>query len=389
MAWEVWEVSQASSKTRQHTTNKLCSINNKLTRTTNNQSKIIMSELGAADALPTVFINKYVVPPSQVAQLRSLFIDSLDEMIETGGHFEVRSLTSNCFELHVHRDESSDVDESLLSVKRLKGRSVSDGTAYGGYTLCEFNDDHPFTYHMHPIEADDRGCPINIPNLVSNEDMIGVVQDNVHNSGYLSNPNGRSMFDILCCPMGLFVYAPEPQMIQKWISMEDEINEDNVVQLMKMFDPRFTKRKLMVRGMDETIQQVKHLIQTDRSESNDFWATEENSLMNSAFNIFIGSWYYTNKKKGFFYKEIMAHYGTLGYQIWSSTRKVKSKDPDHDRANLPVKEQIAWFTSEDFMKIEWHTVPMLQKYLSRMRQEGFYIEFFNWSSVDTGIEFIL
>jgi len=68
---------------------------------------------------------------------------------------------------------------------------------------------------------------------------------------------------------------------------------------------------------------------------------------------------------------------------------VKSKDSDHDRANLPVKEQIAWFTSEEFMKIDWHTVPMLQKYLSRMRQEDFYIEFFNWSSVDTGIEFIL
>lgn len=367
-------------------------------------------------------VTKYVIPAEHVRRLRGIYLQSLHSMEEVGSRFHARSITSNCIELHVldpddehvqrfeslfsSRDSSSngndDDDDNVLQqdkkgsngtetgvvTKRSGGRSVHDGTAYGGYTLCEFNDDHPFTFHTHPIEADKRGRPINMPNLVSNEDMIGVVQDNVHNTGYLSNVNGRNVFDVLCCPIGIFVYAPEMTMIHKWIELEDEVNERNVLRLIKMFDPKFTSRQMAKIGVQRTIEHCKCLIQTDRSESNDFWATEENALMNSGFNEYIGSWYYTNRKRGFFHEEIVSHFDTLGYQVWHS-KSCKHQLTEHERANLSVKEQIAWFTSDEFMAVDWHRVPMLRRYLSRMRSEGFFIEFFNWSSIDSGIEFLL
>src|SRR5690606_24249041 len=123
---------------------------------------------------------------------------------------------------------------------------------------------YEFTFHCHPIECDEYGNVINIPNLVSNEDMIGVVQDSYKNTGYLSNRNGKNIFDILCCPMGIFVYAAEEKIINKWIECEDVIAQSNVeYYYRKFFDSKFKLDKFLKKEGDinSLIKKIKNFIQ--------------------------------------------------------------------------------------------------------------------------------
>mgnify|MGYP006996230370 FL=1 len=57
------------------------------------------------------------------------------------------------------------------------------------------------------------------------------------------------------------------------------------------------------------------MISSTHTKKNPYWAPVENSLMNSGFNEFIGSWYWAQKKKGFFSQQIIKDYSTLGYLL--------------------------------------------------------------------------
>jgi hypothetical protein len=64
---------------------------------------------------------------------------------------------------------------------------------------------------------------------------------------------------------------------------------------------------------DEIIVKAKELISSTHEDKNPYWASVENSLMNAGFNEYIGSWYWTKNKKGFFSQQILKDFSTLGY----------------------------------------------------------------------------
>tara|TARA_Y100000589_G_scaffold321487_1_gene352907 strand:+ start:770 stop:1540 length:771 start_codon:yes stop_codon:yes gene_type:complete len=79
--------------------------------------------------------------------------------------------------------------------------------------------DFPFTYHTHPIVIDHLQRNIeNYPNLISDDDLIGSIQDNIffeykdtRNICGKKNiyTNGINLFDLLACPYGIFIYRPD------------------------------------------------------------------------------------------------------------------------------------------------------------------------------------
>ncbi|EFC40187.1 virulence-related protein Nf314 [Naegleria gruberi] len=282
------------------------------------------------------------------------------------------------------------LDEEQASSSIRKGRRQLD------YTLCEVHDDVPYTFHCHPIEIDRKTkLPINMANLISSEDMIGVVQDHIDNVGYLSNCQGKLLFDILLCPVGIFVYSATNAIIEKWIEMEEAMpyNQKNR-KLMKLLDP------LSDCSNNENFEkQLKHLIHTTLNEDNPFWATEENALMNEGFNAYIGSWYYLNNNQGVFATEIIPKFRYLGYQFWwkdevdnltlknSNRKSNKVQDVSDDEEvqaslaeGMKLPKQLEWFKSEEFLSIDYKSHSLVKDYVQDMKNLGFYVEFFNWNS---------
>lgn len=302
----------------------------------------------------------FMISQETKEKLLKIFKKSIKTQKELSGHFIPKILNEQNVELTIQED------------------SILIGRQEDGYSLCGNDDnDYEFTFHCHPIECDKYGNVINIPNLVSNEDMIGVVQDSYKNTGYLSNKNGKNIFDILCCPMGIFVYSAEEKIINKWIECEDVIDQSNVeYYYKKFFDSKFKLEKFLKKegDLNSLIEKIKNFIQNDKSKKNPFWAVEENSLMNDQFNAYLGSWYYQNDGKSVFSKIILPKFQHLGYQIWFKDQKTKSDK----RANLKFKEQKKWFFSEEFYSINYKNVKLLQDYLNVMRDLGFSIQFFNW-----------
>jgi len=82
--------------------------------------------------------------------------------------------------------------------------------------------DFPFTFHTHPIVINlNKNIVDNYPNLISDEDLIGSVVDNIY-CNFLDERNicdktgnqnigGINFFDIVAVPYGLFVYRPDPK----------------------------------------------------------------------------------------------------------------------------------------------------------------------------------
>ena len=103
-----------------------------------------------------------------------------------------------------------------------------------GYELANFlpgttslnSGDFPFTFHTHPIVIKDDIEVDNYPNLISDDDFIGVIMDNFfckfpsnrnmcNNKVQEKNVGGISIFDIVAVPYGLFVYLPSQSWIYK------------------------------------------------------------------------------------------------------------------------------------------------------------------------------
>eukprot|EP01080_Neovahlkampfia_damariscottae_P007883 gene7883-12352_t len=264
--------------------------------------------------------------------------------------------------------------ELILEEAQCEGRKED------GYTVCGFDPtmDCEYTFHTHCVEVDKNGWPQNYPNLISNEDMIGIVQDSYLNDGYLSNDNGKNHFDVLCCPIGILIYFSKPKIIQRWKECEEKITKNNYIEYMKWFKPRYKKPKNS--SVEEEIEILKELIQTTKSKKNQFWATEENALMNSDFNQYIGSWYYDQHGIGIFPNEIKKKFSCLGYSKWF---KVKPKDEvsdtstPKDRANSTWEDQFRWFSSDEFLKKSFKSE--LSSYIKCLDKYGFGVKFFHWN----------
>lgn len=81
--------------------------------------------------------------------------------------------------------------------------------------------DYPFTFHTHPIvigKTAHKTYVDNFPNLISDQDLIGSIQDNYYydcrndrkicEAKLPENVGGINFFDIVAVPYGLFVYRP-------------------------------------------------------------------------------------------------------------------------------------------------------------------------------------
>jgi hypothetical protein len=318
---------------------------------------------------------QFIIPSQTIKDLRDIWSESMKVQEEIGGIFCTKTIvtTEKYKTIALFVDVNSKAQsESVIS---------HDKVPKNGYTVCYVNDDVPFTYHTHPVECDDNGWPQNYPNLISNEDMIGVVQDHVANTGYLSNINGRLLFDVLCCPMGIFIYSSQRKIINKWVDTEDKLDVDESKRVIKKIDrkTKFSKEDVD----DEIIAKAKELISSTHEDKNPYWASVENSLMNAGFNEYIGSWYWTKNKKGFFSQQILKDFSTLGYEFWfnkKSAKEISETKTAHDRANATIDDQIRWFNSKEFLRIDWNLQSnQLRKYIEKMSSIGYFVKFFHWS----------
>ncbi|KAL9655219.1 hypothetical protein ABK040_008994 [Willaertia magna] len=377
----------------------------------------------------------YHLSKETLVDLRTIFLQSLELQQELGGTFNIKEkviveepkrkkeklITKEIIDL----DNNENIKELIISNSdtsdendELSQRIIINGKQKDTYTLCEVHDDVPFTFHCHPIEIDKKTkLPINIPNLISSEDLIGIVQDHYKNTGYLSNYNGQLMFDILLCPLGIFVYSSQRKIIDKWIELEDDLSlltEKELLKLMKQLNPSFNntlQKEKLLKNKEIFFSDLKYLIQHTQDENkNPYWASEENALMNNSFNKFIGSWYYLNRGKGWFAERIIPNFKTLGYQFWWSTtvdslnnklsnnkKNVKKKENANkkeqpkvveileEKKSLEIAEytilekQMEWFNSKDFLSLDFSKHDKMIKYLTEMREIGFFIEYFNWN----------
>ena len=154
---------------------------------------------------------KFYIQPSVIDNMYNLLIDGNKDLFtengaqfqgaERGGHF--------CYKKN----------NDTLSVEIIG--FIQAGLMPGTTSLN--SGDFPFTFHTHPIviklgNTVNKHKIDNFPNLISDEDLIGSIEDNFYYN-YKSNRNicmksksqetgGINFFDIVAVPYGLFVYRP-------------------------------------------------------------------------------------------------------------------------------------------------------------------------------------
>jgi hypothetical protein len=132
-----------------------------------------------------------------MVKLRLIFEESLKQEVEFSGFFD-----------------SCDVNgEQVLSVSSAfdhgSGMKGEDWTA-------SVSEDVPFSFHTHPLLFDEGGEYDNFGSscMLSGEDLMGLVQDSLRNDHFLSNPNGRNVFDVVVSVCGLLVVGAGSEVIR-------------------------------------------------------------------------------------------------------------------------------------------------------------------------------
>lgn len=115
--------------------------------------------------------------------------------------------------------------------------------------------------------------------------------------------------------------------------------------------------------------------------SNPYFAKIENAVINEDFEKFIGNWYYTKKKIGWFSNVILKNWGLLGYSECHTELAPLLIDSDCNR-----KEQLNFFLNQDSTQMDWNSCSEVHLYLDELRSKGFFVQFFCW---DQDIRFSL
>jgi hypothetical protein len=285
--------------------------------------------------------------------LRKLMLTTLDTEHESCGRF--LCYVNSCddiIELEVDRD------------------NLNLGDVTDDMTICQQNGDYAFTFHTHPI-AFYEGEQDNYPNIFSDEDFIGIVQDSYANKGTLSNDNGLLVFETLVTPMGIFFCGADEGILEEWISTEIPLplNLEDLMRILSFF--KITKSFIKNFGIKKikfplSQRQTTWLKNSIKKKS---FSKVENAYNNEFFNKWFGSYQY---KEGTIYEDLVHNFAYLGYT-----------QPEDGYMDMPKDKQIKWFKSSKFASIDWKKDDMLKAYLDDLRELGFQIEFFNWSdSID-------
>jgi hypothetical protein len=154
---------------------------------------------------------KFYIHPEVINNMYNLMIDGNNEQFiengaptqgtERGGHF--------CYKKN----------DDKLSIEIIG--LIQSGLMPGTTSLN--SGDFPFTFHTHPIviklgDALNQPSIDNYPNVISDDDLIGSIEDNYYYNHQTSRSicnkfepqqtGGINFFDVLASPYGLFVYRP-------------------------------------------------------------------------------------------------------------------------------------------------------------------------------------
>jgi len=243
------------------------------------------------------------------------------------------------------------------------------GSVTDDMTICQQTDDYAFSFHTHPIVFHD-GEQDNYPNIFSDEDFIGIVQDSYANNGILSNENGILIFETLLTPMGIFFCGADEEIIEEWIvrQIPTPENKEDLKGILGFF--KLTKAWKANFGKIEFPPSQKEQRWLENSIKKQSFSKVENAYNNVFFNKWFGSYGY---KEDTVYEDLVYNYAYLGYTL----------PEEKEYMDKPKNEQNKWFRSSKFLSIDWKKDDMLQEYLNDLRDLGFQIEFFNWSdSID-------
>lgn len=166
---------------------------------------------------------EYRITASEKKKLRNIWIQSTEIKNSEGFGEEISGIFC----------EQQTKEDNIINLRVSKVDHMDSSLTYKGsngtFTVSGSGDDHPFCFHTHPIQTDRKGNLTNYPNIISNEDLIGVVQDSYLNNGLTSNPNGILKFDMILCPLGIYVYAATEKVIKTYIEFEPSITIENVM----------------------------------------------------------------------------------------------------------------------------------------------------------------
>ena len=117
-------------------------------------------------------------------------------------------------------------------------------------TSCNTGD-YPFTFHTHPVVLINDGKKVdNSPNLISDEDLKGIIADSIWNVIGTSDDrqicdddpsqatvytSGVNIFDILAVPCGIYIYGLNPD--KKPYPEEDDIDGEEEEKIDQLITP--------------------------------------------------------------------------------------------------------------------------------------------------------
>lgn len=176
--------------------------------------------------------------------------------------------------------------------------------------------------------------------------MIGIVEDDARNRGSpCANMAGVSVFDVLCCPMGFFVYGAGPRALAQW-------------------------RKLA--------PSPEALRRAERSGV---------AQANFGFEQWLGASSWDRAGVGEF-SRLKASFQFIGYECWWPPSRAHPPLPADQRSWSGREEQLGWFASSRFLASDVAASErLLPHYLSCLEDLGFHALFFNWGPLSSPIGF--
>ena len=177
-------------------------------------------------------------------------VSEMFDLMEEGTNDEPEIITYN-------NDDGTELSYKLQGTERgghfTYDKNDEDKTVnITGYELADFvpgttslnSGDFPFTFHTHPVVIKDDIEVDNYPNLISDDDFIGVIMDNFFckfpdNRNMCDNPveeenvGGISIFDIVAVPYGLFVYLPSQSWINKHSTKTEKFLENKFSKVLQ------------------------------------------------------------------------------------------------------------------------------------------------------------